>query len=169
MTNETREPLDRLLAEHACERLLIDFLHRLDLGEPGTVAELFTPDGVWEWPAGERRIEGRDALRGYFASRPADRLSRRLCSNVLVDVHSPTTATATSYFATYRVDGWTGDMLPPRLPVNVGHYEDTFRRTDGRWLLATRTVHLPFGGPTERLRPTEPATEAPADVPDGRG
>ncbi|MEV7182382.1 nuclear transport factor 2 family protein [Kitasatospora sp. NPDC093679] len=159
MTNETSEPLDRLLAEHACERLLIDFLHRLDLGEPGTVAQLFTPDGVWEWPAGERRVEGRDALRTYFASRPADRMSRRLCSNVLVDVHSPTTATATSYFATYRVDGWTGGMLPPRLPVNVGHCEDTLRRTDGRWLLATRTVHLPFGGPTERLA----APEKPLD------
>lgn len=98
---------------------------------------------------------GPRGLRSYFASRPADRLSRRPCSSVLVDVHSPTTATATSYFTTYRVDGWTGGMPPPRLPANIGHYEDTFRRTDGHWLLATRTVHLPFGGPTERLATPE--------------
>ena len=45
----------------------------LDLGEPSSVAELFTPDGVWEWRAGDRRVEGRDALRRYFGSRPADR------------------------------------------------------------------------------------------------
>ncbi|MEV6212765.1 nuclear transport factor 2 family protein [Kitasatospora sp. NPDC051914] len=155
MTNEPMDRLDQLLAERACERLLIDFLHRLDLGEPASVADLFTPDGTWEWPEGERRIEGRDALRAYFASRPADRLSRRMCSNILVDIHSPTTATAISYFATYRVDGWTGGILPPRLPANAGHYEDTFRHEDGRWLLASRTLHLAFGGPTERLRPAE--------------
>ncbi|MEV8093982.1 nuclear transport factor 2 family protein [Kitasatospora sp. NPDC085879] len=154
MTKESLNDLDRLLAERACERLLNDFLHRLDLGEPSSVAELFTADGIWEWPAGERRIEGRDALRAYFGSRPADRLSRRMCSNIVVDVHSPTRATSISYFATYRVDGWSGQMLPPRLPANLGHYEDVFRQENGRWLLASRTLHLAFGGPTERLPPT---------------
>lgn len=47
------DPLERLLAERACERLIIDFVHRLDLGEPGSVAELFTEDGTWEWPLPE--------------------------------------------------------------------------------------------------------------------
>jgi hypothetical protein len=146
--------LERLLAERACERLLVEFLRRLDLGDPGSVAELFTPDASWHWPDGERRIEGRDALRAYFDSRPADRLSRRMSTNVLVTVDSPTTATATSYFATYRVDGHTpGAGLPaPRLPANVGHYEDAFRKVDGVWLLAGRTLFLAFGGETERLR-----------------
>ncbi|MGW4178061.1 nuclear transport factor 2 family protein, partial [Streptomyces rubiginosohelvolus] len=60
-------PLDRLIAERACERLVVEFVRRLDLGEPGDVAELFTPDGLWEWAEGDRRIEGRDALRTYFA------------------------------------------------------------------------------------------------------
>ncbi|MEU1665618.1 nuclear transport factor 2 family protein [Streptomyces sparsogenes] len=147
------DPLTELLAERACERLIVEFLRRLDLGDPSTVAELFTPDGVWEWPQGARRIEGREALREYFGSRPADRLSRRMCTNILVTVDSPTSASATSYFATYRVDGYTGGMLPPRLPANVGHYEDTFRKVDGVWLLATRVTFLPFGGPTERVEP----------------
>jgi hypothetical protein len=111
-------PLARLLAERACERLIVDFLRRLDL-----------------------------------RSRPGDRLSQRMCTNILVTVDSPTTAAATSYFATYRVDGYTGGMLPPRLPANVGHYEDTFRKENGTWLLATRTTFLPFGGPTERVSP----------------
>ncbi|SEO48710.1 nuclear transport factor 2 family protein [Actinacidiphila rubida] len=141
-----------LLAERACERLIVELLRRLDLGEPASVRELFTEDGVWEWPAGERLIEGRDALGEYFGGRPADRLSRRACSNILVTVDSPTTATATSYFATYRVDGHDGTTLTaPRLPANVGHYEDAFRKVDGTWLLSRRTLHLAFGGPTERL------------------
>ncbi|PWI18701.1 hypothetical protein DI272_34595 [Streptomyces sp. Act143] len=128
------DPLERLLAERACERLVIDFVHRLDLGEPGSVAELFTEDGSWEWPlpAGDgRRSVGRAALRTYFGSRPADRLSRRIMSNILVTVTSPDTATATSYFTTYRVDGHDGGgaPVPPGPPVQVGQYEDTFRRT----------------------------------------
>ncbi|TDC73894.1 nuclear transport factor 2 family protein [Streptomyces hainanensis] len=148
---EALTPIDRLLAERACERLLLELVHRLDLGEPGGVAELFTPDGVWEWPEDGRRFVGRDALRGYFAGRPADRLSRRMSTNLLVTVTSPTTARATSYFATYRVDGYTGGLLPPRAPTQVGHYTDAFRRLDGEWLLAHRVLTLSFGGPTERL------------------
>jgi hypothetical protein len=147
------DPIEQLLAERACERLVLGFVHRLDLGEPGSVAELFTEDGSWEWPAGDRLVKGREALRQYFASRPADRLSRRMMSNVLVTATTPDTATATSYFTTYRVDGHDGgtDPVPPGPPVQVGHYEDTFRRaSDGTWLLASRVLHLPFGGPTPR-------------------
>jgi hypothetical protein len=69
---------------------------RLHLGEPDSVAELFTPDGMWEWPAGGRRVAGREALRRYFGSRPADRLSRHMMTNILVTVTSADTATGTS-------------------------------------------------------------------------
>ncbi|MGW1210406.1 nuclear transport factor 2 family protein [Streptomyces sp. NPDC002499] len=152
MTTHDLDPMARLLAERSCERVILELVRRLDLGDPSTVCDLFTPDGFWEWPHDGRRVEGREALRAYFGSRPADRLSRRMCTNVLVTVDSPDTATATTYFATYRVDGYTdGTLIPPRLPANIGHYEDTFRKIDDVWLLATRTLVLPFGGPTERL------------------
>ncbi|RKN04949.1 hypothetical protein D7319_26555 [Streptomyces radicis] len=36
------------------------------MGEPASVADLFTEDGIREWPDGDRRIEGREALRAYF-------------------------------------------------------------------------------------------------------
>ncbi|WP_329351039.1 nuclear transport factor 2 family protein [Streptomyces sp. NBC_01261] len=144
------DPLQRLLAERACERVILDFVRRLDLGEPSSVAELFTEDGSWEWPDGERLVAGREALRKYFGSRPAGRLSRRLMSNVLVTLTSPGTAISTAYFTTYRVDGHHGGMVPAGPPVQVGHYEDIFREVDGSWLIATRTLFLPFGGPTPR-------------------
>ena len=65
----------------------------------------------------------------------------------------PDAANATSYLTTYRVDGYAGGMLPPRLPVNVGHYEDTFHKVGDNWLLARRVAFLPFGCETERLPP----------------
>ncbi|WEV29374.1 nuclear transport factor 2 family protein [Streptomyces sp. 71268] len=161
-------PLHRLLAERACERLIAAFVRELDLGDPAAVADLFTADGVWEWPDGDRRIEGRDALRAYFGARPADRLSRRVSTNVLVTLVSPTTASATSYFTTYRVDGHGGGMVPARAPVQVGHYEDSFRQVGGRWLLATRTVFLAFAGPTERLAPADHPAPPGRAVPPAR-
>lgn len=151
MTAEALDPLDRLLAERACERIVVEFVHMLDLGDPGDVADLFTDAGFWEWAEGDRRIEGREALRSYFAGRPADRLSRRICTNILVTVTSESTATATTYFTTYRVDGHTGGFVPPRAPTQVGHYEDTFRKVEDRWLLDSRSLYLAFAGPTERL------------------
>ncbi|MFI5547821.1 nuclear transport factor 2 family protein [Streptomyces sp. NPDC051815] len=151
MNADLLDPLQRLLAERACERLIVEFVHRLDLGDPSAVADLFTQDGTWEWPAGDRRIAGRDALRTYFDNRPADRLSRRICTNILVTVTSADTASATTYFTTYRVDGYREGLVPPRPPVQVGHYEDTFRKADDTWLLTTRTLFLSFAGPTERL------------------
>ncbi|MER5654916.1 nuclear transport factor 2 family protein [Streptomyces sp. NPDC002131] len=159
MTLHDLDPMELLLAERACERLVLELVQRLDLGEPGTVCDLFTADGVWEWPYDGRRIVGREALRAYFGSRPVDRLSRRMCTNILVTVDSLDTAAATTYFATYRVDGHTeGALVPPRAPANVGHYEDTFRRVDGLWLIANRRLHLAFGGPTERLDvPVQPS------------
>ncbi|MBK6014429.1 nuclear transport factor 2 family protein [Streptomyces sp. MBT53] len=144
------DPLQRLLSERACERVILDFVRRLDLGEPSTVAGLFTEDGRWEWPEGDRAVEGREALRKYFGARPAGRLSRRLMSNVLVTLTSPDTAISTAYFTTYRVDGHHGGMVTAAPPVQVGHYEDTFRQVDGSWLIGTRTLFLPFGGPTPR-------------------
>ncbi|MFD8716794.1 nuclear transport factor 2 family protein, partial [Streptomyces sp. NPDC059629] len=53
------DPLEQLLAERACERLVIDFVHRLDLGRPASVAELFTADGWWEWRGAGGRAGGR--------------------------------------------------------------------------------------------------------------
>ncbi|MFF4355458.1 nuclear transport factor 2 family protein [Streptomyces sp. NPDC001604] len=158
------DPLQQLLAERACERLILDFVHRLDLGEPASVAELFTEDGWWEWPppGDGRRSEGREALRKYFGARPADKLSRRVMSNIRTTVTSPDTAEATSYFTTYRIEGWTGGMVPAGPPVQVGNYEDTFRRVDGRWLLASRTLHLPFGGPTPHVGREHHPTPPPA-------
>ncbi|MGX1269660.1 nuclear transport factor 2 family protein [Streptomyces phaeoluteigriseus] len=146
------DPIEQLLAERACQRLLLDLVRRLDFLEPASVADLFTEDGTWAWPAGDRLVRGREALRAYFGSRPADRLSRRLMSNVLVEVTSADTASATSYFTTYRVDGYDGGTVPAGPPVQIGHYEDAFRRSaDGDWLLETRTVFLPFAGPTPHL------------------
>ncbi|MFJ3637980.1 hypothetical protein [Streptomyces sp. NPDC090112] len=86
--------MECLLAERACERLVVEFVHRLDLGDP---------------------------------------------------LPPPPTSPPT------RVDGYSEGLVPPQPPVQVSHYEDTFRKVDHAWHLTTRTLFLSFAGPTERL------------------
>ncbi|MFJ6723890.1 nuclear transport factor 2 family protein [Streptomyces sp. NPDC091281] len=113
------DPIEQLLAERACQRLLLDLVRRFDHGEPGSVAELFTEDGTWAWPAGDRLVRGRAALRTYFGAHPAR--SHRgtgsggtgtgtglVMSSVQVEVTSPDTASATSYFTAFLLGGVLG-------------------------------------------------------------
>ena len=153
------DPLQQLLAERACERLIIEFVHHFDLGNPASVADLFTPDGVWEWPHGHRRIQGRDALRAYFGSRPADRLSRRLMTNILVDVASMTSATATSYLATYR---WTATPKAPSLRA----YPPTSGTTRTPSAASTARGYWPPAASSCLSEPTQNASHPRARHPD---
>jgi hypothetical protein len=74
-----------------------------------------------------------------------------------VTLTSVATATATTYFTTFRVDGHTHGFMPPRSPTQVGHYEDAFLKVDGLWLLRSRSrsLFLAFAGPTERREPAD--------------
>lgn len=156
MTSHDPDPLERLLAERACERLILEFVRRLDLGDPSTVCDLFTPDGTWEWPHDSRRVEGREALRAYFGSRPSrSSLAPRLHQHPR---HRRLPRDGHGHHLLRDVPGrrpHRGNVRRAPSPANIGHYEDTFRKADGTWLLATRTLHLAFGGPTERLTPLD--------------
>ncbi|MGW4565921.1 nuclear transport factor 2 family protein [Streptomyces sp. NPDC004561] len=115
------DPLRRLLPERPCERLALDFAHRLALGEPASVTRLFTEDGSRKRPpSGDgRAVRGREALRSHVAGRPAGRLSRRLTPDVPATVAREDTATAVSYVSAHRVDGYTRLRAPrPATPVN---------------------------------------------------
>ncbi|MFJ3497896.1 nuclear transport factor 2 family protein [Streptomyces sp. NPDC086091] len=106
------DPIEQLLAERACQRLLLDLVRRFDHGEPGSVAELFTEDGTWAWPAGDRLVRGRAALRTYFgthlARSPRGTGTGLVMSSVQVEVTSPDTASATSYFTAFLLGGGVG-------------------------------------------------------------
>jgi hypothetical protein len=149
--------VDRMFSETACERVIHEYTRRLELGELGSVGDLFTPDGVWEWPEGGQRVEGRAALDEFFGSRPADPLAGHISTNFVLDVDTPTTAFTRTTFTTQRDDGYSplatvalAFQLPAEgYPANMGYYEDAFRRIDGMWLFARRVLVMELGRPTE--------------------
>ncbi|NIY69425.1 nuclear transport factor 2 family protein [Streptomyces malaysiensis] len=154
------EPLTRILVTQNCERLINEFAWHLDQGSPSSdIAALFTEDGVWELPTHGLRAEGRAELARYFGSFSAQIVSRRLCTNIMVDVLGPDDARGTSYFTTFRIDGppAAGGPPPPPPVTQVGYYSDTFRRVNGKWHIARRSTAVTFAAPM-------PRTDAPTVV-----
>ncbi|HVW41980.1 MAG TPA: nuclear transport factor 2 family protein [Amycolatopsis sp.] len=143
------EEVERLLAEQACRRVILEYARRVDSGRASAVAELFTLDGVWEGADG-RVMRGRDEIRDAFLRREklVRRTSRHVCTNVLVDVETEHRAVAVSYLINYRHDARDGvppEPAPAQLPKFMGEYHDRLVRTrDDGWLIAHRRFDLVF-------------------------
>jgi hypothetical protein len=151
--------LRTLLDERACERLLIEYVRRVDFGEASRLADLFVADGVWE--AEELVLDGREAIRAHFLRREGvvRRVSRHFLANVAIDIDGDE-ASGLSYFANVRFDRPEGDLsLPVRagLPKYTGEYHADFVRTDADgWRFARLHVDVTF------LRPPSAAAAARA-------
>src|SRR5438874_2523392 len=142
------DAVERLLAERDCERLVVDYARRLDLGDPERVAELFTDDAVWEMP-GRLRFEGRAQLREAFATRMVapGRTARHVVTNVAIDLVAPGEAIGFCYLINYRHDSPTGqpeDPAPAEAPMYVGQYQDRFVRTAEGWRFKHRRSEVAF-------------------------
>lgn len=127
-------PADRIAIEHACAKLVALYANLNDEGRWDEIAALYAEDGSMTRPTQpDEPIVGRGAILAAFQARPA-RKTRHLCSNVVIDVVSPTEATGVSAMALFTPDG------PPKL----GSFHDRFVLKDGRWLFAARRGSLSF-------------------------
>jgi hypothetical protein len=127
----------------ACQALVTRYCHDIDLGRAARVADLFTVDGVWESP--EQHLDGQQAIRDVFGRRQASaRRSRHVCSTFALTEVTADSARGITYFTLYRTDepGEGPAKLPG--PTMVGHYDDTFRRTDDGWRIAHRLAVAAF-------------------------
>jgi hypothetical protein len=144
-----------------CERLVARYAQLIDFGEAGRVAELFTDDGVWE--GGSTRMCGTDELcRGFLArERRTNRVSRHVCTNVVIDFVGEDEAHGVTYLTLYRHDAHDeessaggagvahdrsapGGAAPLEAPLAVGEYRDTFVRTDRGWRIRHRSFSVGF-------------------------
>lgn len=127
---------ERLIAERACERLILDYAALVDAARWDEVAALYAANGRMSRPtAPDDFIEGRGAILAGFLVRPP-RTTRHICANIRVDVESRSRASALSQILLF-----TGAGSPPL----VGSYADVMACEDGRWLFAERRGSLDFG------------------------
>lgn len=125
---------DRRAAEADCARLIALYANLNDEARWDEVAALYAEDGVMFRPtAPDAPIYGREAILAAFKSRPA-RTTRHVCSNVVITVESPDTASGVSAMLLF-----TGAAAPL-----VGSFHDRFVRTAEGWRFAERRGSLTF-------------------------
>jgi len=138
-------PVEELLIERACARLVVDSATCNDHREWAKLAALYTPDGVVVRPNGQR-LEGRAAIEAAYAAGPPERVTRHLCANVTVDVDGPDDAHATTMVLI--VSGTRSDDPEVRFGIVpserhlLGEFADRFERTDDGWRIAERRASL---------------------------
>lgn len=139
------DDLSRLLAERACEQLVITYAELIDFDKAELVADLFIPNGVWE--SDKSRKVGEDRIRKDFGirQRRMPRVSRHVCTNISITVISDEEATGLTYFTLYRDDVRSGSKFA-RLsaPTMLGEYHDRFVLTEAGWRFASRKVKTTF-------------------------
>ena len=134
----------RLLVCQACEQLVLETVACTDANQAESLAALFADDAVLVRPGGAA-LQGRAAILQAYAARPPDRITRHLVSNIRFHSVTAEQARATSY-----VQVWSGSMAdeasalgqPARQPPSVGEFDDSFRRFDGRWMIARREARF---------------------------
>lgn len=130
------DSIDRLLAERAVERMILDYAAYNDAGEWAKVAALYTDDGRMSRPtAPDEFVEGREAILAAFLARPA-RKSRHIVANIRVDVADDgQTARAESQILLFLAKG--------AAPL-VGSYRDRLTYTAEGWRFVERRGSLDF-------------------------
>jgi hypothetical protein len=132
----------RASAERACERLILHLAHLTDHGPHAEIAQLFTADG--EFDRDGTVLHGREALRAFYAKRPASLLTRHVVSNITVDVHDEHHATSRAYGTVFRCR--SQDANAPVLPAgcdgpeSMGEYHDHLVHTPEGWRLKRRVL-----------------------------
>lgn len=128
------ERLHRIEAITEIKELTARYCYHVSRKEGDAVVELFTDDGVLDGSsAGMGRIEGREALVAFY--RPAVTQAEEtlpFIQNHIIDVNGDDATGTCALEARFSRGG--------RSITVAGHYEDTYRRVDGRWLFAERKL-----------------------------
>ena len=136
--------------ERECERLIMQYCHFVDHGEASRIADLFTEDGRW-WNV-NASWDGQQEIREGFQLRQNNkgRMSRHVCTNVLIDVLSETEATGVTYMSLYFHDGDPErETSPTDCLQKLGEYRDEFVKTDIGWRFRCREVVSNFWRATD--------------------
>ncbi len=131
--------------EHACTRLILDLARFTDDGNYDAALALFCDDATMDRDG--EVFSGITALRQAYAQRPANRITRHVVSNIVVQRDGAAQALATSYVTVYRHSVDPNHAEPPyRIPGAdvLGQYQDRLVLAPAGWRLASRTTRTVF-------------------------
>lgn len=134
---------EQLLARLEIDALNAEFAYRIDRGDPETVVDLFTANGVYARSTGEKSV-GREAIRAAYRQRAAagQRTARHIFTNLRLTHESDSRIQGQCILTLFAQDG-----EPPLVaePFLVADYDDIYEReADGCWRYAQRVVTWRF-------------------------
>jgi hypothetical protein len=147
---------DRLAIRLAIEELNAAFAYHLDHNQVEPLVDLFTANA--RYSHGERRTEGREALRALFIARTAAgvRTTRHLYSGLRIHTHDERSASGQSVWMAFAAN-----QAPPIgfcTPHLVADFIDRYvLDTDGRWRIEHRDIQRIFAATAEGHNPVATA------------
>ncbi|HVW45204.1 MAG TPA: nuclear transport factor 2 family protein [Amycolatopsis sp.] len=118
-------------------------VNRWDLDE---FVALWTPDAVWQRP-GNPPLEGYDAIRGFMAAQPVDRVLRHVNGASVITVVDEHDARAWSQTTVYDSAGKWSLPAPLSGPDMVVEYEDRIVVDGERFRFARRDTTVVLSTP----------------------
>ena len=131
-------PLDQLMAERDCLRLMSDYCRHLDSRDEAAFINLFTETAVFtKSTAPAYEDHGHEAIRARLRMRPPSILSRHLMLNHIIDVEGPNSARGVAVGMVVRGNRDREDWPMPLRGVElVMEYRMTFELSADRWRIA---------------------------------
>lgn len=140
-------PEDRIATESACRQLVLRFMALNDRQEWQRMCELLTEDATFVRPTDpEHPLTGRVNIRAAFEARPAARITRHLCTNIIITARSSSRASGTMYALLFtgaiENRGDIGIVADER--QLVGEFEHDFVHTEDGWRIARHCGKIVF-------------------------
>jgi ketosteroid isomerase-like protein len=141
------KPAPAAEVERACTRLVLHSIRAFDERDWAAYARMFTEDGVFiRANEPSQPLVGPAAIESALATRPADRLTAHLCTNIEIDVLDDERAEGRCYLLLYsgEVSHASSGGRPADAIQRIGEYRDRFVRTAEGWKIALRVGKLLF-------------------------
>ena len=141
------DPTRKTAIEWLCSQLALRFIGHSDRQEWAEMCALLTEDASFARPTDpDNPIIGRAAIQAAFEARPADRITRHVCSNHVIVADSYERATGRLYATLYTGAAGNDAALGTRADSRrlLGEFEDVYVSTDEGWRIASRTGRIIF-------------------------
>jgi hypothetical protein len=143
MSTTTQHQTCAIECMHECARLSHDFAYFVDHRDYEKFVALFVEDGTFE-RRGEV-LRGRAGIMKAMQARPAELVTRHICSNIRIDLQADGTACGTGCLLLFHgsANGDTAGATPPH-SVTVAEYSDVYVATPEGWRIRSRVTNIVF-------------------------
>lgn len=129
--------------EFACSRLIIDFANALDLKDYPRALQLFTQDATLE--RADLSLQGIAQIQAFLEARPAQMLTRHLCSNIRVLQRTADEADGNCYLQFFQATQKGSQASSVKAAAAaVAEYALEFVRHNGDWRIRRLQIRAIF-------------------------